>query len=53
MAYRQKGIRDHVRNRSHPNLDNQAISQQLEDLLKPCVYNQLGYYPPSARQNVI
>ena len=44
MAYRQKGIRDHARNRSHPNIDNKAISQQLEDLLKPCVYNQLAYY---------
>ena len=44
MAYRQKEIRDHARNRSHPNIDNKAISQQLEDLLKPCVYNQLGYY---------
>jgi len=44
MAYRQKGIRDHARNRSYPNIDNKAISQQLEDLLKPCVYNQLGYY---------
>ena len=38
------GIRDHARNRSHPNLNNQAISQQLEDLLQPCVYNQLAYY---------
>ena len=44
MSYRQKGIRDHARNRSHPNLNNQAISQQLEDLLQPCVYNQLAYY---------
>ena len=44
MSYRQKGIRDHARNRSQPNIDNQAISQQLEDLLKPCIYNQLAYY---------
>lgn len=44
MAQRQKGIRDHARNRSQPNIDNQAISQQLEDLVKPCVYNQLAYY---------
>ena len=44
MAHSQKSIRDHARNRSHPNVDNQAISQQLEDLVKPCVYNQLAYY---------
>ena len=39
-----KSIRDHARNRTHPNLDNKAISQQLEDLVKPCVYNQQAYY---------
>lgn len=44
MAHSQKSIRDHARNRSHPNVDNEAISQQLEDLVKPCVYNQLAYY---------
>ena len=44
MAHRPKGIRDHARNRSQPNLDNKVISQQLEDLVKPCVYNQLAYY---------
>ena len=44
MAHSQKSIRDHARNRTHLNVDNQAISQQLEDLVKPCVYNQLAYY---------
>ena len=44
MAHSQKSIRDHARNRSHPNVNNEAISQQLEDLVKPCVYNQLAYY---------
>ena len=44
MAHSQKSIRDHTRNRTHPNLDNKVISQQLEDLVKPCVYNQLAYY---------
>jgi len=44
MAQRKKGIRDHARNRSQPNVDNKAISQQLEDLVKPCVYSQLAYY---------
>lgn len=44
MAHSQKSIRDHARNRSHPNVDNQAIAQQLEDLVKPCVYHQLAYY---------
>ena len=44
MAQRQKGIRDHARKRSQPNVDNKAISQQLENLVKPCVYNQLAYY---------
>jgi hypothetical protein len=44
MAHSQKSIRDHARNRSHPHVDNEVISQQLEDLVKPCVYNQLAYY---------
>ena len=44
MAHSQKSIRDHARNRSHPNVDNEVISQQLEDLVKPCIYNQLAYY---------
>ena len=44
MAHSQKSIRDHARNRTHPNVDNQAISQQLEDLVKPCVYQQLAHY---------
>ena len=44
MAHSQKSIRDHARNRSHPNIDNEVISQQLEDLVKPCIYNQLAYY---------
>jgi hypothetical protein len=44
MAHSQKSIRDHARNRSHPNVNNEVISQQLEDLVKPCVYNQLAYY---------
>ena len=44
MAHSQKSIRDHVRNRSQPNIDNKVISQQLEDLVKPCVYNQQAYY---------
>ena len=39
-----KSIRDHARNRTHPNVDNEAISRQLENLVKPCVYNQLSYY---------
>ena len=44
MAHSQKSIRDHARNRSHPNVNNEVISQQLEDLVKPCVYNQLADY---------
>ena len=44
MAHSQKSIRDHARNRTHPNVDNKVISQQLEDLVKPCVYQQAGYY---------
>ena len=44
MAHSQKSIRDHARNRTYPNIDNKVISQQLEDLVKPCVYNQLAYY---------
>ena len=44
MAHSQKSIRDHARNRTHPNIDNEAISQQIEKLVKPCVYNQLAHY---------
>ena len=44
MAHSQKSIRDHARSRTHPNLDNQVISQQLEGLVKPCVYQQLADY---------
>ena len=44
MAHSQKSIRDHARNRTHPNVDNKVISRQLEQLLKPCVYNQLSCY---------
>ena len=44
MAHSQKSIRDHARNRTHPNIDNKAISQQIEELVKPCIYNQLAYY---------
>jgi Transposase DDE domain len=44
MAHSQKNIRDHARNRSQPNIDNEIINKQLEDLVKPCVYSQLAYY---------
>jgi len=44
MAHSQKSIRNHTRRRNQPNIDNQRIAQQLEDLVKPCVYNQLAYY---------
>ena len=44
MAHLQKSIRDHARNRSQPNIDNKVIAEQLEDLVKPCVYNQQAYY---------
>lgn len=44
MAHSQKSIFDHARNRSHPHVNNEVISQQLEELVKPCVYNQLAYY---------
>jgi hypothetical protein len=44
MAHSQKSIKDHARNRTHPNIDNEVISQKLEELVKPCVYNQLAYY---------
>ena len=44
MAHSQKSIRDHARNKTHPNLDNRVISQQIEDLVKPCVYQQLAHY---------
>ena len=44
MAHSQKSIRDHARNRNQPNIDHKVIAQQLEDLVKPCVYNQQAYY---------
>ena len=53
MAHSQKSIRDHARNRTHPNVDNKAISRQLEDLVKPCVYNQLAYYRSSGMRERI
>ena len=34
MAHSQKSIFDHARNRSHPNINNEVICQQLEDLVK-------------------
>ena len=53
MAHSQKSIRDHARNRSHPNVNDKAISQQIEDLVKPCVYNQLAYYRSLGMRNRI
>ncbi|NEO28139.1 MAG: IS4 family transposase [Kamptonema sp. SIO4C4] len=44
MAHSQKSIKDHARGRNQPNIDNEAIAQQLEDLIKPSVYQQLAYY---------
>lgn len=44
MAHSQKSIRDHARVRSQPNINNEVIAKQLEDLVKPCVYEQLAYY---------
>ena len=44
MAHSQKSIRDHARNRKQPNIDHKVIAQQLENLVKPCVYNQQAYY---------
>ena len=35
-----KSIRDRARNKTHPNIDNKMIWQQIEELVKPCVYNQ-------------
>ncbi len=39
MAHQQKSIRDHPQNKTNLNVDNKVISQQLEDLVKPCVTN--------------
>ncbi len=47
MAHSQKSIRDHARNRTHPNVDNEVISQHLEELVQPCVYNQPGLFHAS------
>jgi hypothetical protein len=44
MAHSQKSIFDHAPKRSHPHVNNEVVSQQLEELVKPCVYNQLAYY---------
>lgn len=43
MAHSQKSIRDHARQHHHPHVNNEAIAQQLEDLIKPQVYKQLAY----------
>lgn len=44
MAHSQKSIRDHARQHHHPHVNNEAIAQQLEALIKPQVYKQLAYY---------
>ena len=44
MAHSHKSIRDHARRRNQPYVDNEIVAQQLEDLVKPCAFKQLGAY---------
>ncbi|NEQ42587.1 MAG: hypothetical protein F6K00_03095 [Leptolyngbya sp. SIOISBB] len=41
---RSASIRDHVRSRNQPYLQNEVIEERLQQLLSPVVYNQLGLY---------
>lgn len=41
---RSASIRDHVRPRHHPSLQNEVIEERFKQLLSPVVYNQLGLY---------
>ena len=41
---RSGSIRDHVRPRNQPYLQNEVIAERLQQLLSPVVYSQLGLY---------
>ncbi|MEL6398669.1 MAG: hypothetical protein AAFR26_06235, partial [Cyanobacteria bacterium J06626_4] len=41
---RSSNIRDHVRPRNQPYLQNEVIEERLQQLLSPVVYSQLGLY---------
>jgi hypothetical protein len=41
---RSGSIRDHVRPRNQPYLQNEVIEERLQQLLSPVVYSQLGLY---------
>lgn len=41
---RARSLPDHARKRHHPHVEDQVIAKQLEELVKPAVYAQLGYY---------
>jgi len=41
---RARSLPDHARKRHQPHVEDEAIAEQLEQLVKPAVYGQLGYY---------
>jgi Transposase DDE domain len=41
---RRRSLADHARKRRHPHVEDRVIAEQLEELVKPAVYAQLGYY---------
>lgn len=41
---RRRSLADHARKRHQPHVEDSVISEQLEQLVKPAVYAQLGYY---------
>ncbi|MEM9818246.1 MAG: IS4 family transposase, partial [Cyanobacteria bacterium P01_D01_bin.6] len=41
---RSASLRDHVRPRNPPYLQNEVIEERLQRLLSPVVYSQLGLY---------
>ena len=45
MSHRYSRNPDHIRKRNVPAPDNQAVNNQITELLSPMVYSQQTYYP--------
>ena len=44
MSKQKRRNPDHVRRRNLPSVENEAISQRLDELVRPAVFEQLSYY---------
>ncbi len=40
---RARSLPDHARKRHQPHIEDDAIAEQLEQIVKPAVHGQLGY----------